>query len=233
MILSRTEIGLVRKINQDAIFASPTLCAVADGMGGHKAGEVASRIAIEQIQQHQAKLPSMKEAQLIFDGINRAIFNAQEHDEVLEGMGTTLTCAWLAAGKLIIGHVGDSRLYIINERGIKQITQDHSYVGRLVRDRLITEEEARTNPYRNYIDRALGLEEEVEIQYIEYPLQKDDIVLICSDGLSSMIAKNELQRCILTYKGEEVLDILFQKAKEAGAPDNISAILLYGSEAVL
>lgn len=230
MILSRTENGLVRRINQDAVFASPTLCAVADGMGGHKAGEVASQIAIEQIRTHQEKSPDKQEAQLIFDAINHAIYSTQKDNEEYGGMGTTLTAAWLCKKRLIIAHVGDSRLYVINQKGICQLTQDHSYVGRLVRDRLITEEQARTNPYRNYIDRALGLEETVEIQFIEYSLQKGDIILICSDGLSSMIPKEELRQVIWSSQGDLTLDILFQKAIAAGAPDNISAILIWNDE---
>lgn len=145
-------------------------------------------------------------------------------------MGTTLTAAWLCKKRLIIAHVGDSRLYVINQKGICQLTQDHSYVGRLVRDRLITEEQARTNPYRNYIDRALGLEETVEIQFIEYSLQKGDIILICSDGLSSMIPKEELRQVIWSSQEDLTLDILFQKAIAAGAPDNISAILIWNDE---
>lgn len=232
MILSRTDVGMVRKINQDAIFASPGLLAVADGMGGHKAGEIASQMAIEEISIFENTFPSQAEAQSIFEVINQYLYNLQNANPNYEGMGTTLTAAWVQKNLVRIAHVGDSRLYLINKKEAKQMTQDHSYVGRLVRDRLITEEQARTNPYRNYIDRALGLEETIEIQFLELTLKKGDILLLCSDGLSSMLPKKEIQDIVLKNTGENILDILFHKTMEAGAPDNISAIVLQYEEEI-
>ena len=225
MIFQRTATGLVRENNQDSIFACPTLCAVADGMGGHLAGEVASLVAIQAISQFQNTRPNLSEIDTVFQAVNRAIFEKQQQHSELSGMGTTLTAVWFIKNTIRMGHVGDSRCYILRGGELIQLTQDHSYVGRMLRDKLLTEEQARVSPYRHYIDRALGLEQSVKVDCLQYTIRKSDLLLLCSDGLSSMLPKQDICDILLQNRGEKALEILFQKVEQAGANDNISVIL--------
>lgn len=234
-----SHIGLIREVNEDAYFVSDdglNLFIVADGMGGHKAGEVASNIAIESVKnfvknhiRHCSNGDEAMICKMIREAIleaNRNIYEKALREESYQGMGTTLTMA-LILSKLFIGHIGDSRAYLLRNNEILQITQDHSLVGELLRNGSITEKEAKIHPQRNIITRALGTEENILIDIYTMDLEKGDIVVLCSDGLSNLVDRSEIQECLRNCGSMQLgCEHLVTLANERGGYDNITMIAI-------
>lgn len=225
----RTDIGKLRKQNEDAAWfdESRAVFAVADGMGGHLAGEVASRMAIEAVQR-MAKdndVPGIAALRDAVAGAHETILtHAQSHIECA-GMGTTLSVLWLSRSYAYIAHVGDSRIYRLRAGSLSQITQDHSLVEELVRAGLITREQARTHPRRNIITRALGTHGENEPDLLVTDVQDGDLFLLCTDGLTGMVTDAQIERILLDNDMEAAADALLAAALDAGGRDNVTLIL--------
>jgi len=226
---SRTHIGNVRASNQDALIVVPGvygLYGVADGMGGHKAGDVASRMAVSSLSRAlQGEKPSEKVLRAGIEEANLMIYEASQNNYDYSGMGTTLTVIWEDKKRVLLGHVGDSRAYRLRKESISQVSQDHSMVAELVRDGVITPEEAQVHPYRNIITRALGAGDTVKVDILELDKQKGDVYLICSDGLSEYVREDEMREVLLRLPMEEAADELLSRALEGGGRDNISLVI--------
>lgn len=226
---ARTHIGLVRASNQDALLLQPGkygLYGVADGMGGHKAGDVASRMAVETVSRIlKDQRPSDEMLRAGIEEANLLIYEEQLDNQALNGMGTTMTVIWEDKRAVLLGHVGDSRAYRLRDGELEQISQDHSMVAELVRDGVITPEEALRHPYRNIITRALGASETVDVDIREMDKRKGDRYLICSDGLSEYVREDKMRDILHSYSLEEAADIFLNLALEGGGRDNVSLVL--------
>jgi len=219
--------GLQRRANEDSAYASPPLFVVADGMGGAQAGEVASQIAIEAFQQGLDGGGSSEEqlAQRIQEA-NRQIYERSRTESGREGMGTTLTAALLDDAGLAIGHVGDSRAYLFRDGELSRLTRDHSLVDELVRRGELTEAEAAEHPQRSIITRALGPEPDVTPDTSTYPVRAGDVLLLCSDGLTSMISEETMTEVLRGATSlDEAARALIERANAAGGRDNITVVL--------
>ena len=223
----RTDVGKLRKNNQDAVILGNGLAGVADGMGGHNGGEIASAGLrdglLREIKDCQPDCLTLQEA---VKTINLELWKQQENDSSLSGMGTTLTVIWPAEKEMIIGQIGDSRAYLLREGVLTQVTDDHSMVADMVRKGVLTEEQAACHPMRNYITRAVGTEENIEIDLKKHNRKQGDRWLICSDGLYGMINRTQLLEIMMTDDLEQTADDLLQAAMQGGGKDNISLILL-------
>jgi PPM family protein phosphatase len=223
----RTDVGRQRSANEDSLFVSPPLFAVADGMGGAKAGEVASAVAVEAVEGAQES-SEPAEAQLagIVREANRRIYELAVADESRRGMGTTLTLAKVHGDEVSLAHVGDSRAYRMRDGELTQLTRDHSLVAELERSGQITAEAAEHHPQRSIITRALGPEPDVEVDTYTLAGRESDVFLICSDGLTSMISDEEVSS-ILRSAGslDEAANGLVRAANQSGGKDNITVIL--------
>jgi protein phosphatase len=234
---SLTDIGKVREINQDsyAVDEGQGLFIVADGMGGHAAGEKASQTAVQIISERLAPQVSAATNGQLLDGLqtaiqdaNREIINASMDDASMRGMGTTATVLVTKGNQLYVGHVGDSRAYLIRNRRIDQITEDHSIVAQLVRARAITPQEAARHPYRNVITRCLGMQVDVEADTQQRELKAGDRLLICSDGLSGLVSDDEMLQMVLSSDDPQKTCVdLVNLALERGGSDNITVVLVY------
>ncbi len=228
-VASRTHIGLVRASNQDALLLNPgknDLYGVADGMGGHKGGDIASLMAVSLVRRFLYGLkPSKDNLKKGIEEANLMIYEEQLYRPDLNGMGTTLTVIWEDKKRILLGHVGDSRAYRLRDGLIQQISQDHSMVAELVRDGLLTPEEARRHPYRNIITRALGTSETVEVDISEFDKRTGDIYLICSDGLSEYVQEDQMHKILSEHELEEAADLFLNLALEGGGRDNISLVI--------
>jgi protein phosphatase len=196
-------------------------------MGGAQAGEVASRIAIETFEQGLpgSGTPEDRLAELVRDA-NQRIYDRSRADRGRAGMGTTLTAAYLTDGTLAIAHVGDSRAYLLRESALTRLTQDHSLVDELVRQGKLTEAQAAEHPQRSIITRALGPEPQVDVDTFSYPMQPGDVVMLCSDGLTSMVSEERVAEVLNTAPSlEEAAERLIDDANEAGGRDNITVVL--------
>lgn len=223
----RTDVGRLRKNNQDTVILGNGLIGVADGMGGHNGGEIASAgLRDGLLRETRDRKPDRDLLAEAVRTVNLELWNRQEQDANLTGMGTTLTILWPAEKEMIVGQVGDSRAYLIREGTMRQITADHSMVADMVRKGVLTEEQAACHPMRNYITRAVGTDDCVEMDLQTVPRETGDRWLVCSDGLYGMIGKNEMQRMALIDNLEEAADKLLETALENGGRDNISFILL-------
>ncbi len=238
-----TDIGMQRKENQDRIYMpeindDTKLFIVADGMGGANAGGVASSMAIEYVKQLiLEKFDEVKEDRILLQdlikdtivGANKYIYEKSLENEQYSGMGTTIVVAILYKGKVFIGHVGDSRIYRIRKHIIRQLTKDHSYVQILVQNGTITREEAENHPQKNMLVKALGCEETVEPDVMVKGFLKDDILLMCTDGLTNMIKVNEIYEEVVNGKDDLVstCNNLISHSKKNGGYDNISVILIF------
>lgn len=229
----RTDTGRQRRENEDSAFVQAPVFVVADGMGGAQAGEVASRIATETFE---AGLPGSgspedRLAELVHDA-NQRIYDRSRAEQSRAGMGTTLTAAYLADGHLAIAHVGDSRAYLLRGDELTRLTQDHSLVDELVRQGKLTEAQAAEHPQRSIITRALGPEPEVEVDTFSYPVRAGDVLLLCSDGLTSMVAEDQVAKILLSASSlEDAADNLIARANDAGGRDNITVVLCRFGEA--
>lgn len=235
-VFSLTDVGRKREINQDSVFASdkpigniPNLFVVADGMGGHKAGDFASQYAVEVLEERIRESEEMGPEAIITDAVkevNRSIIEAAASDVSLNGMGTTLVVATIIEHTLYFANVGDSRLYLIRDE-IQQLSRDHSLVQEMVRLGGINQEEAKYHPDKNVITRAIGVKEDVEVDFFQYRLQKGDTVLMCSDGLTDMLDDDEIFRIVKS--GRDIVETakeLVEKANENGGKDNIGIVLV-------
>lgn len=230
-----TDIGRVRRINQDA-FAHfhqaerrETLLVVADGLGGHRGGEVASRLAVEMLGQWIGEgddEPAIRLNRAITKA-NRKILAAARKDRTLDGMGTTLVCLLLTEnGPSYVAHVGDSRLYRLRGGRLEGITEDHSLVVTLIRDGILSSEDAREDPRRNQVLRAVGIRDEVEIEIAPLEPMRGDIYLLCSDGLHGLIEDHEIQRLVAGQtEPEAIASALIDAANKAGGADNITCLI--------
>ncbi|MGH2641776.1 MAG: Stp1/IreP family PP2C-type Ser/Thr phosphatase [Actinomycetota bacterium] len=222
---SASDIGRVREKNDDSILVDPPLYIVADGMGGHRGGDVASQLALETIEQlassGRGTLPDhVREA-------NRAVWDRSVEDERLSGMGTTLTAAQIDGANALIAHVGDSRAYLLREGKLRQLTTDHTLVERMVKSGEITEAEADVHPHKNVLTRALGTDQEVEVDEDTIALLDGDQLLLCSDGLTGMVTEDQIQAIMENSdQPQQAADRLVKAANRAGGIDNISVVVL-------
>jgi protein phosphatase len=234
-VFGKTDVGLVRKVNQDFIYYSqvpvgafPNLFIVADGMGGHNAGDFASRYAVECFLEYIKTSKPDALIRMMNEGIkyaNRKLIEKAAQDEALQGMGTTMVVAYIEDEQLFIGNIGDSRLYLLDS-GINQVTEDHSYVETLVRAGELTAEEARKHPDKNIITRAVGASENAKVDFFEVDLTRGDRIIMCSDGLSNMVEDDVIFDIVEnTYIGD-IVDELIDEAKQNGGSDNIAVIVI-------
>jgi protein phosphatase len=227
LVGERTDVGRVREGNEDEKLVDQRmgLYAVADGMGGHQAGEVASQTALEALRAAVSSGTPIREA---ITKANDAVLERSAGDERLRGMGTTMTAATLAAGgTLLIGHVGDSRAYLVRDGELRQVTEDHSLVEEMVRDGELTPEQAEVHPRRSVITRALGIEPGVEVDMYPVELQEGDRVLLCSDGLTGMVRTEDIAAILQREPDpQRAANALVDEANKAGGEDNITVVLL-------
>jgi protein phosphatase len=232
LVSAKSDIGLVRPVNEDnyAVLI-PELFVVADGMGGHVAGEIASKLALDTLMNCiKQGSPADNPFFLLEQGFlsaNQTVFQESQSDPRYSGMGTTLTAVWIKGTSVYCAHVGDSRLYLYRQGQLCQLTKDHSLVWELARAGTISMEETRTHPQRNILTRAVGASESVQTDFEQFEWVKDDVLLLCTDGLTNML--DDAQICaILT--SDASLDMrlaeLIEAAKKAGGFDNITVILL-------
>lgn len=239
-VFTKTDIGKVRSMNQDSFLVSDDnknglkLYLLADGMGGYKGGEIASKVAITAVNKYIAQkfdeIPKNREAilDLIEEAIgfaNSAIYEESEQDEELQDMGTTLEVLLIYRNRVYIGHIGDSRIYRIRKGKMKKITTDHSYVEKLIQDGEISREEAYTHPKKNLLIRALGTDEEANPDMIYTILNKGDVLVMCSDGLTNMLSENMILE-IIKEDNDDCTEELINAANNAGGLDNITAIVI-------
>lgn len=234
---SITDIGEKRKVNQDYVFCDtnpvgslPNLFIVADGMGGHNAGDYASRFSVEDFVMHVKSCALDSPIEVFERAIketNEALLKKANEQIEFEGMGTTFVAATYVENTLYVANIGDSRLYIVND-GIKQITKDHSLVEEMVRSGKIDKSEARFHPNKNIITRALGVKDTVEPDCFEVAIQPGDIVLMCSDGLTNMLEDTEIWNIIsgLQDDMEKTAKELVKEANRHGGRDNIGVVLV-------
>lgn len=241
-VFTKTDVGQARSMNQDSLLVSENndkglnLYILADGMGGYKGGEIASKVAVTAVEKYiTEKFDSIsKDKESILDLIddsidfaNSAIYEESEQDEELQDMGTTLEVLLIYKNKVYIGHIGDSRIYRIRKNRMKKITTDHSYVEKLIQDGEITREEAYNHPKKNLLIKALGTDKVAQPDLLYTMLNKNDVLLMCSDGLTNMIREDDILDTILSKEAlEDTTEILVNKANEAGGLDNISVIVI-------
>lgn len=239
-VFAKSDIGKARDMNQDAYYASQPsdnvgLYIVADGMGGYNGGEVASTVAVtaakNYIESNFAEIEPTKEnlQELVKNAIeyaNMLVYEKSKEVAELEGMGTTMEVALVHNNKVYIGHVGDSRIYRIRKNFIRKLTTDHSYVEKLIKDGKITREESLHHPKKNMLTKALGCTSFVEPDVLVKGFQKDDILVLTSDGLTNMVSDEEIYNTV-TDIIEVATDKLIEKANDAGGLDNITVIIVW------
>lgn len=224
---SCTDVGRVREHNEDSLFVAPPLFVVADGMGGHAAGEVASELAIQTISDLAPAYPNGPMLGMAVETANQAVYNAAQENERRSGMGTTVTAAMVMGGRLVIAQVGDSRAYLLSRGTLQQLTHDHSLMAEMIDAGQITPEEARVHPKRNYITRALGTSPTVRPDLYELNVSAGDRLLLCSDGLSGMIDDDAIKQLLTTFRDPQTCaEQLVVAANEAGGHDNITAVVV-------
>lgn len=233
----KTDKGIVRSSNQDSCFVTvfdekTCFAIVCDGMGGQKAGDVASRIAVSNISERfvagwrkDITVPSVKN--LLTTAIaaaNICVYDAAQADKELNGMGTTLVAAVALDGKLVIANVGDSRAYLVSDE-LKLLTKDHSLVQQLIDNGELSAAQAREHPYKNYITRALGVDEQIEIDFSEHKFNGGESVLLCSDGLTNFVTEKDILEIIKTNTVAAAAGTLVNEANRNGGGDNITAVV--------
>ncbi len=233
--------GLLRKNNEDSIFVSDNnfrlknVYIVADGMGGHKAGEIASKCSIDIFTDFinccdENEFEDENILDTSVDGVkkcNSIVFKKSNEDEKLDGMGTTFTCAVIKDEIMYVVHVGDSRVYMLRNGILKQLTKDHSFVMEMLKQGKLTIDEVKNHPNKNVITRAVGSDENVAVDTAIEKLQKGDIILLCTDGLTNMINDNVITDILNSGNdADSILDQLISSANEMGGIDNISAIII-------
>jgi protein phosphatase len=222
-----SDVGRQRETNEDALFLSPPMFAVADGMGGARAGEVASELATKAFEEHgESAEPPEHQLTEIAQEANRRIHDLANQDESRRGMGTTLTGAMVSGQEVAIGHVGDSRAYRLRDGALEQLTRDHSLVAELERSGQISPEAAEHHPQKSIITRALGPEPEVEVDTYTVPARDGDVFLLSSDGLTGMVSDEELASILGKAPSlQNAADTLVRAANQNGGKDNITVVL--------
>jgi PPM family protein phosphatase len=219
-----TDTGRKRRHNEDVYVVDPPIFAIADGMGGAKAGEVAAALAADALRGEGGS--GEKALVTLIQEANRRVYERAAEDAAKSGMGTTMTVALLEDGRVRIGHVGDSRAYLIREGELSQLTDDHSLVGELVRSGKLTPEDAETHPQRSVITRALGTDPDVDVDTVAIETQTGDLFLLCSDGLYSMVGNDRILE--LVERNRRDLDAaakaLVAAANKGGGDDNITVV---------
>jgi protein phosphatase len=248
----RTDVGRRRKINEDSFLVSPEskLYAVCDGMGGHNAGEVASRMAIETVaafvekseQEKEITWPWGLDANLSFDAnrlktairlANAQVFQAAGNREELTGMGTTVVAAIVSGNVMTVSSAGDSRCYLVRGEKLQQLTRDDSWVSAALGEGILNSDDVERHPLRNVITKAVGAREAIDVDVVEHILQPGDVVVLCSDGLHGMLGDQELTRLLVPPSDslEEMTGRLVAAANEAGGRDNVTVVALRYTEA--
>ena len=234
---SMTDIGMRRKVNQDYLFVSekpvgslPNLFIVADGMGGHNAGDYASKCCVQSVVEYVKNSKDVTPITIMEGAIqyaNQMLLKQSSENEELQGMGTTLVAATISKNKMLVANIGDSRLYLING-GMKQITCDHSLVEAMVQSGELDPKEARYHPNKNVIPRAVGTNSNVKADYFEVEVSNQDTILLCSDGLSNMLEDEEIYAIVKSHLPDinQAGTSLIHKANENGGKDNIAIIII-------
>lgn len=231
--LSIYETGCVRKNNEDCYLILPEagLFAVADGMGGHNAGEIASKLAIEELKEKAAQLADINTKDVLrwmtetVEDANSKIFELSSRSSETMGMGTTLTALLIKDSKAVIGHIGDSRIYLWRDGNLSLLSEDHSMVNELVRLGQLSKDKARNHPHRNILSRALGVEKDIAIDCFQLEVQKGDVFILCTDGFSNVIDDEELVAELLASENwEQSLKKLKKSVLDRGAPDNFTVV---------
>ena len=228
---AHTDTGRRRRRNEDAFVCEPPLFAVADGMGGAQAGEVASRLAADSLRELRERelgdLSSPEQTVELIREANRRVYAYSSANASARGMGTTMTVALVEGSVVTIGHVGDSRAYLLRDDQLTQLTQDHSLVAELVRSGRLSPKEAESHPRRSVITRALGTESDVEVDVFSLRAQDGDLFLLCSDGLTSMVSDEEIARLLVSARAslDDAGKKLIAAANQAGGEDNITVVL--------
>ena len=227
-VFQATHVGKVRRNNEDSLIViEPETFVVADGMGGASAGEVASSMLVETVKNFLTNSHAPWNETILAQAITRAnedIWNLSRQNEDYSGMGTTATILYLDGTKAYFAHVGDSRLYLLRDGKLEQITEDHSYVETLVRRGEITEEQARVHPMKNVLTQAVGAMPEVQIDAANFSAQRDDVFLLCTDGLTNMVDDETIARILQTSPNPA--DALINAALDGGGKDNVSVIVV-------
>jgi len=242
-----TDVGRKRKGNEDSLFVNPVqnLFVVADGMGGHAAGEIASKVAVDAINEfvlltggdEEITWPFGLDENMSYDGnrlktairyANRKVLEATKEKSEYEGMATTVAAVLVDADTANLGHVGDSRVYLVRDGKISQLTADHSWVNEQIQSGVISADQARTHPLRNVVTRALGGKPDLQVDMKVHKIQSGDMLLLCSDGLTTMIPDEDIGRVVLESEGdvEKAAKALVATANARGGEDNITVMLL-------
>ena len=231
-----SNVGIQRKINQDAYLAATIknidrisyVFAVADGLGGHRSGEIASKTAVDFIKNNLSRIRNYfdsEEMMTFVNDINQELKKIGDGEPARLGMATTLTMCIVDGNELCICHVGDSRAYSITELDISRLTKDHSLVQILVDEGKITQEEAEIHPQKNVITRALGTDSSVKVDFYRYPIDPNSTYLVCSDGLFNMVCDHEIKKLVNDNNLEEAAKLLIDSANKNGGKDNITVVL--------
>jgi PPM family protein phosphatase len=225
-VASVTDTGRRRRHNEDAYVCEPPLFAVADGMGGAQAGELASNLAAAALRDEGSRGGGEERVDELIQQANRRVYERQTQDSSASGMGTTMTVALVEDGHVAIGHVGDSRAYLIRDRSLEQLTEDHSLVAELVRSGKLSPEEAEAHPQRSVITRALGTDPDVDVDTFSVETKPGDLFLLCSDGLTSMVDDETILREVERNRGDlgAAAKALVRAANKGGGEDNITVV---------
>jgi protein phosphatase len=222
-----SDTGRRRRRNEDNYVVTPPLFAVADGMGGAQAGEVASRLAASALEGEDSNgLRGLERIDALIQEANRRIYDRASTDPAASGMGTTMTVALVEEMTVAIGHVGDSRAYLVRGEQMEQLTEDHSLVNELLKSGRLSEEEAHVHPQRSVITRAVGTDPDVDIDGFTIEAEEDDVFLLCSDGLTDMVSDEEILELVHTHRDDldKAVKALVTAANRGGGDDNITAV---------
>lgn len=235
-VASHTDTGRKRRHNEDAYVCTPPIFAVADGVGGAQAGELASRLAAAALDTEYESLADGSGEQRVVSLIqeaNRRVYQRASEDDSASGMGTTMTVALAEDGRVVIGHVGDSRAYLVRDGALEQLTDDHSLVAELVRDGKISQEEAEIHPQRSVITRVLGTEPNVDVDSFTVEAREGDVFLLATDGLTSMVGDETIRDIVERHRGdlETAARELVRAANQGGGDDNITVVCFEIAEA--
>jgi serine/threonine protein phosphatase PrpC len=221
-----TDPGRKRRRNEDSYVMKPPLFAIADGMGGAQAGEVASRLATAALTESGSEADGEQRIVDLIQEANRRVYDRSSTDPNTSGMGTTITVALVENAEVAFGHVGDSRAYLIREARMEQLTEDHSLVNELIKTGKLSQEEAEVHPQRSVITRALGTDPDVDVDTFSVTAQTGDLFLLCSDGLTDMVSENSILDVVKRHRDDinRALKALVKEANRGGGQDNITVV---------